>query len=204
MAFRDYKNIAAVLEAFDIRYKEENFVRINKVEIDPRFSEELDFSKNYIDIRASEASICENIIYPVLKESYKKYANTLALWSHKSIFFDDALSGVPDYLVTSRSELGKVVLGKPFLMLAEAKKNNFEEGWGQCAAEMVAAQKLNDAPTLDVYGIVSDGEVWQFGKLHERDFVSNGFSLIISDIERLLGAVDFILENVEKQLLQAR
>ena len=73
------------------------------------------------------------------------------------ITYDDVLSGTPDYFISTRSELGKLVVGTPLIMLVEAKKNDFEVGWGQCLAELVAAQKINEDTEHPVFGIVSDG-----------------------------------------------
>ncbi len=50
-------------------------------------------------------------------------------------------------------------------MLVEAKQDNFEAGWAQCLAEMIAAQRLNETAQIIIYGIVSNGNLWQFGKL---------------------------------------
>ena len=81
----------------------------------------------------------------------------------KFLAVDEKLSGTPDYIIASRSELGKNVLGLPLVLVVEAKQNDFTKGWGQCLAELVAAQKLNEQPSKSVYGIVTDGELWQFG-----------------------------------------
>jgi len=51
------------------------------------------------------------------------------------------LTGTPDYLISTKSELGKTVLGLPVLVVVEAKQNNFMEGWGQCVAELLAVHK---------------------------------------------------------------
>ena len=45
--------------------------------------------------------------------------------------------------------------------LKDADINDFEMGWGQCLAELVAAQKINADADLQVYGIVTDGDLWQ-------------------------------------------
>ena len=39
---------------------------------------------------------------------------------------------------------GKTVLGTPIIVVVEAKRNDFIEGWGQCLAELVAIQRIND------------------------------------------------------------
>jgi hypothetical protein len=64
-----------------------------------------------------------------------------ALWSHKSISASEMLVGTPDYMIAKRSELGKNVLGNPLILIVEAKQNDFKKGWGQCLAELVAAQQ---------------------------------------------------------------
>ena len=70
----------------------------------------------------------------------------------------------PDYLISTKSALGKTVLGTPIIVVVEAKRNDFIQGWGQCLAELVAIQRIND-DVKPVSGIVTDGEMWQFGKL---------------------------------------
>ena len=163
MAFTNYQNISMVLEKFKIKYRESDFVEVNEVEVSPYFLDDLNFSRDHVDVRASEYAICENIVYPIIKAIYKKHVDCFSLWSHKFISYNEDLSGIPDYLLATQSELGRVVLGKPLVMLAEAKKNDFEAGWGQCLAEMVAAQKIYDYFSFAVYGIVTDGNVWKFG-----------------------------------------
>ena len=62
------------------------------------------------------------------KEAYRKYAERFSLWSHRFIKYDEVLVGTPDYFIAKRSDLGKTVLGKPLLLMVEAKKNNFDKG----------------------------------------------------------------------------
>ena len=58
-----------------------------------------------------------------------------------------------DYLFSKRSKLGKTVLEMPVVVVVEAQKDDFTQGWGQCLAELIAAQKLNNTVQLPVYGI---------------------------------------------------
>jgi len=89
--------------------------------------------------------------------------------------------------------LGKTVLGFPLVVVVEAKQNNFIEGWGQCLAELVAAQKLNDNENLPVHGIVTDGELWQFGRLQTDLFTKHKTRLTIDELDELLGAITYLL-----------
>ena len=87
-----------------IKYMEEDYIQYN-VDIEPSaaFLEEFTFSQQHIDVFASETSRCENVIYPILRDVYKKYVDRFSLWSHKSIAYDAQLSGTPDYLISTRT-----------------------------------------------------------------------------------------------------
>lgn len=117
-------------------------------------------------------------------------------WITKAIAVatDSRLSGIPDYIIASRSELGKNVLGFPLVLIAEAKQNNFTKGWGQCLAELVAAQNLNSRPEQPVFGIVTDAEVWQFGRLTKNSFTKNLRRAVIDDVAEVFGAVCHLME----------
>jgi len=126
MAFTDFKNISEVQKEFNIKFSEGSFIRIQEFNPSKQFLEDLEFSQNHIDIFTSEASRCENIIYPILREVYKSYTDKYSLWSHKFISYNNQLGGTPDYIISTKSELGKTVLGRPLLVIVEAKKNDFE------------------------------------------------------------------------------
>lgn len=199
MAFTDFKTLGEVQERFSVKYQTADFVQITSVEASPALVEELSFVERYIDTRVSEFAIRENLIFPVLREVYKKYAEQFSLWSHRFIKYDEVLVGTPDYFVSKRSELGKTVLGKPLLLMTEAKKNDFDEGWAQCLAEMITAQKLN-ANDLIIYGIVTDGQVWQFGKLERDIYTENDKLFTLDDLAELLGALDYIHQQMQAQV----
>lgn len=197
MAFSDFKTISDVLEKFRITYVENDFLEVvDSSKPSAQFLQEFEFCRQHIDVFASEAARCEVIIFPILKEIYKAYADIYALWIQKSIAYDEMLSGTPDYLISTKSELGRPVVGTPLIMLVEAKKNDFEQGWGQCLAELIAAQKINDAPDFPVYGIVSDGIWWQFGRLVGDAFTQNRTSFGVDNLPLLFGAVDAVFKKV--------
>ena len=195
MAFSDFKAIPDVQEKFRITYAIDNLLGTEEI-VNPseQFLNELEFSMQHINVFASEGARCETIIYPILREVYKGYAENYALWIKKSLAHDEILSGTPDYFISTRSELGMLVVGKLLIILVEAKKNDFEEGWGQCLAELVAAQKINEAPDVPVYGIVTDGERWQFGKLVDDAFTQNRTSFSIDNLSMLFGAIHAIFK----------
>ncbi|MDP8965868.1 MAG: hypothetical protein M3O33_18165 [Cyanobacteriota bacterium] len=200
MPFSNYKSISVVAKKFQIKYINENYVIETKFPVKDSFKEELDllFTDGVID--NSEAAICENLIYPVLKEVWKSYRNKLTLWSHQSLAYDEDLSGVPDYMVTKRSPLGTIVFDKPYFLVVEAKQDKFEEGWGQCLAEMVAIQRINDESEKTSFGIVSNGKVWQFGKLKSDVFTRNKTFYTIQDLDKLFAAVNYAFQQCQLQI----
>lgn len=66
--------------------------------------------------------------------------------------------------------MGKIVLDYPLLAVVEVKKNDFKAGWAQCGSEMYAIQQLNKEPNQRVFGIVSNGETWEFAQLMQNTF----------------------------------
>ncbi|MEM8639607.1 MAG: hypothetical protein AAGG51_12445 [Cyanobacteria bacterium P01_G01_bin.54] len=200
MSFSKYKNISDVLQAFQIIYSEANFIDPTPFAISEYFREDLNFMLRESVVDNSEYAICENLIFPVLKEIWKKYSQSFILWSHQSLTYDESLSGFPEYILAKRSQLGKVVFDKPYFMLVEAKQDKFAEGWAQCLSEMIAAQKLNQTTDITIFGIVSNGKVWQFGKLENNSFTKHEDIYSIQSLDQLFAAVHYLFEQCMAQL----
>ena len=195
MAFSDFKTIPEVQEKFGIRYSENDFFCVeDPLSPSEQFLQEFEFTRQHINIFGSEAARCEAVIFPVLREVYKGYAEHYALWIKESIAYDETLSGTPDYLIATKSELGKLIVGTPLIILVEAKKNDFEQGWGQCLSELVAAQKINDDPDFPIYGIVTDGTLWEFGRLVSDTFTRNRTNFTLANLPVLVGAVNSVFK----------
>ena len=195
MAFSNFKTIPEVMERFRIKYTESDFVSSDETaKPSEQFLEEFEFNRRHFNLFASEDSACETVIFPILREVYKTYANEYVLWIRQSIAYDEILSGTPDYFVAAKSELGKPIVGTPLIILVEAKKNDFEQGWGQCLAELVAAQKINGDPFLPVYGIVTDGKSWEFGQLVDDTFIQNRTNFNLGNLPSLFGAVNSVFK----------
>jgi hypothetical protein len=200
MAFSSFKSIGEVLQNFQVIYTESNFVSEVKFNIPDYFREDLDITMREGAVDCSEFAICENLISPVLRQVLKLYKSKFVLWSHYSLNYDEKLSGFPEYILAKRSPLGKVVFDKPYFILVEAKQDNFEAGWAQCLAEMIAAQKLNNEQKIVILGIVSNGYTWQFGKLEENSFIRNINPYTIYELDTLFAVVNFIFQQCEQQL----
>lgn len=64
---------------------------------------------------------------------------------------------------------------------------------------MIACQKINEDDTI-IYGIVSTGLVWEFGKLEQNRFTKELYPYTISDPAKVLGALDYLFSPCQKQL----
>jgi hypothetical protein len=200
MAFSNFKIIGEVLKEYQVTYTKANFVEETVFNVPDYFREDLNEVMQDGVFSNSEFAICENLIYPVLKEVWKKYKTKLTIWSHQSFNYDERLSGFPEYIIAKRSPLGQIVFDKPYLILVEAKQDNFEAGWAQCLAEMIAAQRLNAEYPITIFGITSNGETWQFGKLEENNFIINIAPYSIYELDKLFAVVNFIFQECERQL----
>lgn len=197
MPFSAYKTISSVLKEFQITYTESNFIVETEFHVSDYFREDLEFTMREGVVDNSEFAICENLIYPILKEVWKRYYSGFVLWSHQSLTYDQYLSGFPEYILAKRSSLGKVVFEQPYFLLVEAKQDNFENGWAQCLAEMIAAQGLNANSEQDVFGIVSNGDRWQLGKLKSNVFTRNQTFYTIQELDKLFAAINYVFQQCE-------
>lgn len=200
MAFSNFKSVGEVLKEYQVTFREANFITEVPFHIPDYFRADLEIVMREGVVDNSEFAICENLIYPVLKEVWKIYSSKFTLWSHQFLNCDQNLSGYPEYILARRSPLGKVVFDKPYFILVEAKQDDFEGGWGKCLAEMIAAQKLNDEYPITIFGIVSNGDRWQFGKLEKNIFTKNITFYTIQELDKLFAVVNFIFQQCEEQL----
>ncbi len=202
MAFADFKTIDQVLEQYPLKYKVASFLPEAPIELPDLLIENINFSLQKQGLAESEFFFRESFIYPFLHWAWKRHSH-LKLWSNKALRYDDTLFGEPDYLVSQWIEDRPIhrLLNRPLLAVAEAKRQDFELGWVQCLAEMIACQKINADESLTVYGVVSTGILWQFGKLTQDQFTRELLSFSIADPQRVAGALDFMFGECEKQLL---
>ncbi len=191
MAFSQFGSIAAVQAAYQIRHVlTHELLGSTAIEPSPQFVADLRWQQVHIDT-SSEAARRELLIGLLLREAYRPYANRLALWVEHDLRADATLSGTPDYRVSALSPLGVTVFTKPVLVVIEARRDDFVLGWGQCLATLVAAQQCNEDTQMDVFGIVTNGRSWEFGRLREDTFTQVENPVSLAEIGALFAAVDY-------------
>ena len=93
-----------------------------------------------------------------------------------------------------------IEIKSPIFCLVEAKNRTVEEGIGQAAAEMIAAQIFNqqDGITqLSVFGCVTTGTEWLFLLLTEKTFYihTTRYFLNETDLPKILGGLAYIVRQ---------
>jgi hypothetical protein len=194
MAFtKKYKNLGEVLLAYRLQHQTVKFQITVKKTIPRRWLDDFNFDLEQIPYDVSEMAIREVLIFPILKLAWKPFSDYFTLWGHKAIEADD-LSSVPDYIFAKKSELGRIIFEQPYVAVVEAKMDDFTSGWAQCALEMLAIQKLNQGLDIPVFGIVTNGETWQFAKLEQAQFIEFKDSYSLRNISEIIAALSTMFE----------
>ncbi|MCU0545269.1 MAG: hypothetical protein MUE44_24365 [Oscillatoriaceae cyanobacterium Prado104] len=138
----------------------------------------------------SEKARSELIISPVLVEVRRLLNRQISLFSGEDFNVDESqsLNGRCDFLISRSTE--QLAIEAPAIIIVEAKQANLKIGIGQCVAEMVAAQKFNEArqkSLASIYGSVSNGLQWQFLKLSGTEVSIDLNVYPLPPVEQILG-----------------
>jgi hypothetical protein len=162
------------------------------------FKESLEVSAPFAAAQGSEKVRSELIVAPLLFELRELLDRQIGLFSGVdfSIDAESGLNGICDFLLTRSSN--ELIVKAPAIVLIEAKKGDLNAGWGQCAAEMIAAQKFNASSgeeVLTIYGSVTTGTQWQFLKLTGRDLTIDVTEYPLNPIDRILGIFKWMVDG---------
>jgi hypothetical protein len=146
----------------------------------------------------SERAKSESIIYPVLQEVRRILNGQISLFSGKDFTVDveKGLNGYVDYLLSRSRE--QLEIEAPVVMLVEAKRDNLNEGIGQCIAEMVAAAQFNQSNGLllkTIYGAVSNGTQWRLMKLVEKNVTIDLMDYPILPVDHILAMLVWMVRE---------
>ncbi|MBF2005568.1 MAG: hypothetical protein IGS49_08880 [Chlorogloeopsis fritschii C42_A2020_084] len=137
----------------------------------------------------TEKARSEVIINPVLLEVRRILNQEISVFSGEEFNVDASvgLNGVCDFLISRSPE--QLIVEAPAIVIVEAKKSDIKSGLGQCIAEMVAAQRFNEAkgqPITVVYGSVSSGTQWRFLKLEGQTITIDLTDYPLPPVEQIL------------------
>jgi hypothetical protein len=151
----------------------------------------------------SEKARSELIVSPILVEVRTLLNNSISLFSGEDFTVDRelGLNGICDFLI-SRSPI-QFKINAPVIALVVgaacpqdiAKKGVLKDGWGQCIAEMVAAQRFNQLRQHSIefiYGVVTSGTQWQFIEMKGSNVTIDPEEYSFPPIEPLLGILKWM------------
>lgn len=128
----------------------------------------------------------EFLIAPVMAE-VRRLTNS-KLRSEYWFEFNHQLKGSLDYFLRSEHNL----------LVIEAKDADMTRGFTQLSTEMIALDKADDTDQKIIYGAITTGNIWQFGKLERMSKIISqdikNFDLI-EDLEILVRILVGILEE---------
>ena len=136
------------------------------------------------------------LVDTLLAEIVPNYTQ-LKVWKGEALE-SATLTGFADYLITPDYAYMKT----PLLCAAEAKKDNFTQGRAQCVAELAACREKNlaDDYDTDLFGFVSNGQLWQFYKLTTTSEIYETSDYSVNALPELLGALDYICAECAKRV----
>lgn len=143
----------------------------------------------------TEKSRSEFIIAPILAAARQHANEKFSLFSgvHFPVEPEKGLTGVCDFML-SRSVQQQFVTA-PIVAIVEAKNENVSTGFGQCVAEMVAAQIFNEREgnqVETVYGSVTIGTIWRFLGLRGSEVVLDTREYYLERLDKILGILVYL------------
>jgi hypothetical protein len=191
MAYSDFK-LNRLIKQFSLTLNENIDLFVGIPEVQPSEMLQNFLKENAalaVDINTEKAR-SELIIAPILLEVRRqvKYQVGLFSGSEFNVAPERGLNGTCDFLISLSPE--RLFISAPVITLVEAKKEDIKAGFGQCVAEMLAAQLFNEQegnqiPTI--YGAVTSGTVWRFLKLEGQMVYIDRVEYYLSEVAKILG-----------------
>lgn len=195
MAYSDF-TFEAVMQKFDLHQKAISlFSQSESGTISDWLKKSLIYGKKLALSSGNEKARSEFIIAPIMVEIEQLFGSQFAIYSGKNLDADkeNGLSGECDFIISKGEQT--FTIQSPILAIVEAKKADIELGLGQCVAQMVGANIINERRAKGgvIYGCVTTGEDWQFMKLEDRVVYIDCDRYYINQVEKIVGCLQSIL-----------
>ena len=200
MAYSDFTAIE-LSKKFGVKFRAEN-IFIDFALVEPtewlhetlRKGRELGF--------ASEKSRSERLVTPVLLELSDRNNHSFSIYSGMNLDMDESagLRGECDFIF-SLSRIQDFVTA-PIFCITEAKKQDIEQGTIQCAAQLIAARKLNELEENQIttlYGCCTTGVEWRFLKYDKQEIIVDEVRYLINELPKLLGVLQHIIQTAQNK-----
>ena len=150
------------------------------------------------DLTSNESA--KELLIDAVFEEILTYHDSLKIWKGAHLQ-STTLTGAADYLVAPRRRY----VSTPLVCVAEAKRDDFEQGLAQCLMEMKVCREQNarDGIAVDIYGIVTNGEGWKFYRLKLDGEVWESALFSTLRMSEVLGAVNYIFAACSNSISDA-
>ncbi len=150
----------------------------------------------------NEKARSEMLIAPILLDAVEAFPEPISYFSGADFSPDPArgLRGVCDYLISLSPD--QLSVKAPVVAVAEAKREDISTGWGQCIAEMVAAQtyhQMHNRPLKTIYGVVTIGSVWRFLRLIGTTVYVDRTEYYLTAVEKIVGILLTMLREASRE-----
>ena len=147
--------------------------------------ERIAIAKKHVGLN-NETARRESLVAPILIDT-AYYTQSLTKIEYM-IEVTPQLKGVLDYYLKSDNNL----------LIVEAKDSDMRRGFTQLATELIAFDVADETAQSVLYGAVTTGEEWRFGKLERGNKIivqDENFYFVPQDLEKLLRILVGILEQ---------
>ena len=132
----------------------------------------------------------------VLGDFWARYGGQISLYSGADFQADPAagLNGYCDFLLARAPQQPDIQ--PPAVVIFEAKREDINDGLGQCIAGMVGAQRYNarrGVPAETIFGCVTTGSLWKFLRLDGSTLTFDLAEYQLHDVAQLLGILTHMI-----------
>ncbi len=188
MAYSDF-TLEQVIEQFELTVETLPF-QLQPIDSPPELDATL---QRYLPLATSistEKARNELIVTPILLAVRSHFHDHLGYFSGRSLTVDPSagLNGECDFLLSAHAD--QTVIQAPLLVVVEAKNADLTKALGQCAAQMVGAQRFNQrkGQTPMIHGAVTTGTNWKLLTLQQQQLhVSLDEYLVPPQLTSVLG-----------------
>ena len=198
MAYSDFKTLDQVNQELGIEIQSDNecYIHVAPVQLTSWFVETMKIAYTKAIRINTESSRQALIVDPVLMELTQHVNVSFFLENAFNVDSNKGLTGNPDGIISTSDN--QLYITSPVVVLVEAKKSDLGSGLGQCVAEMEAARIFNEQkghPISPIYGVVTDGVLWQFLSLQKNIATIDSYFYNFDDGSKIVGILKFFVEQ---------
>ena len=162
-----------------------------------------DLEETHEILLRSEKAKSEWIVVPVLKEIKRRNNPFLTIHSGENLDADASagLNGECDFILAKDTR--SYSINFPVVQVVEAKKQDFDIGIPQCAAQLIGADLFNKKRNVvldKIYGCVTTGVNWQFLVYEANTIYIDPKLYALTDVDQILGVFQYIVDYYKTTL----